>query len=813
MTLRKTSAGLLILSIFVSCEKNPAGNDFEDSRVKGTVELFARLGESTRATVTEHGVVSWQATDDIGVYTTASEIKTFKVSSITDGVAMFTATLKSDEQPQTLAVYPASSFKSISAETATISYPAAYVYGEDAMRAPMTAQITSDNVLSFKHVGGLIRVACPAVPSEAVSFRLSAEGKRIAGNFTTDLSAGMTVGTVDATKNTSTEVTFAAGGTAMAFNIPVPTGEYGNISGGFYDAEGNLIHEYDLYSSLTVERADMYVTSLSSLNGTLIDADNTRIGLVCDQDGKGIAGVPVTDGHTFTTTDKNGVYQFVAHADSRAVYLSHPAEYELPVDANGQHHFWAADTYRNDFILTKRTTLTDDFSILAFSDVHFFNEGASSNDEQTGFNNTTLPDINAYIQNYDNLIAINCGDVVTNVTETLPTSKQEFAKIKKDGKTVPMLMVIGNHDFDNGGTSFLECTEDWFNTYGPTDYSVNIGKAHIVCMSNVIYAGDNGNGYGKAISYEKGLTDEQWAWLQADLALVEDKSDKMLIMCFHCPIFANTDAHFGDIRALMKTFGESHIFSGHNHHNVLRQFADSWNGTQGGLSYEHNLTALGGLWRAAAKSLGVKTHHASIGNDGSPNSYHVFQIKGSRMTAQNYKAVGKDASHQFRIYDGGAKYSDPVTSGYEALTGDLNGMYYFDWKTLWSQSSSENFDPTGHFIVRVFDAGTRGLDCNVYFTKNGVRNPMTRVRSTHRDLCSSSYLWNNTYMNTNSNYAKAYVGSKTQNFWYYPAPSGSPSTETDWKVEVDFVEPDGMRTFESSVLQTDYTGFSHPIYQ
>ncbi len=812
MTLRKALTGLLMLSIFVSCEKNPAGNDFEDSKVRGTVELFARLGESTKATVTEQGVASWQATDEIGVYTTASEIRTFKVSSITDGVAMFTAVLKSGEQPQTLAVYPASSFKSISAETATISYPATYVYGEDALRTPMTAQVTSDNVLSFKHVGGLIRIACPAVPSKAVSFRLKAEGKKIAGNFTADLSAEMTVGTVDGTSNTSTEVTFASGGSAKAFNIPVPTGEYGKISAGFYDADGNLIHEYDLYSSLSVARADMYVTSLSSLNGTLIDANNTRIGLVCDQDGKGIAGVPVTDGHTYTTTDRNGVYQFVAHADSRAVYLSHPAEYELPVDANGQHYFWATDTYRNDFILTRRTAQTDNFSILAFSDVHFFNEGASSNDEQTGFNNTTLPDLNAYIQGYDNLIAINCGDVVTNVTKTLPTSKQEFAKIKKGGKTVPMLMVIGNHDFNNGGTSFLECSEDWFNTYGPTDYSVNIGKAHIVCMSNVLYEGQADGGYGKCIKYGKGLTDDQWAWLQADLSMVQDKADKMLIMCFHCPIFSDTDPHFGDIRNLMKTFGETHIFSGHNHHNTTRQFTDTWKGLSGRIPYEHNMTALGGLWRAAKKTLGYKSHHASIGNDGSPNSYHVYQIKGNEMTAQHYKAVGKEASHQFRIYDGGAKYSDPVEGGYASLTGELNGLYYFDWKSLWEQSSSENFDPTGYFIVRVFDAGTRGLNCNVYFTKNGVRTPMTRVTKTHRDLCSSSYLWNNEYMNTNSSYAAAYLGGKSQSYWYYPAPSGSPSTETDWKVEVEFVEPDGTRTFESATLQTDYTGFSHSIY-
>lgn len=810
MTLKRIAIFISVFSLIVSCVKEPAGNDYENMNVTGRVELFARLGEDTKASVTETGVVSWQETDDIGVYTSSSAIETFSVSSITDGVAVFTASLQPGVTPEALAVYPATSFKSLAEETVVISYPATYVYEKDAMKAPMAAVIGSDNELSFRHVGGLIRVSCPAVPSHAVSFSLVAEGKKIVGNFTETLQEDMTVVTISSKNNNSASVSFAAGTDAMAFNIPIPTGEYGKITAEFTDSEGNVLSEYELYSGLSVQRADMYVTSLSNVNGSLIDAKNTRIGLVADENGKGIAGVPVTDGYTYTTTDKNGVYQFVAHADSRAVYLSHPAEYELPLDENGQHHFWGVDSYRNDFTLTRRAVQSDEFSILAFSDVHFFNEGASSNDEQTGYNNTVLPDINSYIQNFDNLIAINCGDVVTNVTQTLPTAKEEFAKIKKEGKTVPMLMTIGNHDYDNGKTSARASLDDWFGTFGPTDYSVNIGKAHIVCMSNVIWTGQETGGYGKCIKYDKGLTEEQWKWLQADLDQVTDKQNTILIMCFHIPIANNSYAHFDDIRQLMKTFGESHIMSGHNHYNAPRQFTDTWNGKAGRISEEHNMPALGGLWRGSKKTLGIKTEHSSLGNDGTPNSYHVYEIKGNQMVAQYFKAIGQDESYQFRIYDGGDSYADPVASKYDTVNGDKDGKLYFDWKTLWE--SSEGFDPTGHFIVRVFDAGSRGLNCNVYLTKKGVRNPMTRVKATHRDQCTFAYLWNNDLLNSNSSYAKAYSGGKTQSFWYYPAPSGDPSSETDWKVEVEFVETDGTRIYESSTIQKDYTGFSHSIY-
>ena len=56
------------------------------------------------------------------------------------------------------------------------------------------------------------------------------------------------------------------------------------------------------------------------INGTEIDKSNTLIGLISDRTTKkGIPGVPVTDGYTFTVTDENGVYQFKANSACRKV--------------------------------------------------------------------------------------------------------------------------------------------------------------------------------------------------------------------------------------------------------------------------------------------------------------------------------------------------------------------------------------------------------------------------------------------------------------------------------------------------------------
>ena len=63
------------------------------------------------------------------------------------------------------------------------------------------------------------------------------------------------------------------------------------------------------------------------INGTKIQEGNNLAGLITDsKTGKGIEGVAVSDGYTITTTDKNGVYQFVGNPLTRVVYYTTPAE-------------------------------------------------------------------------------------------------------------------------------------------------------------------------------------------------------------------------------------------------------------------------------------------------------------------------------------------------------------------------------------------------------------------------------------------------------------------------------------------------------
>ena len=77
------------------------------------------------------------------------------------------------------------------------------------------------------------------------------------------------------------------------------------------------------------------------VNGTTIAQTTTLYGIVKDkQSNQGIAGVVVSDGFTCVKTDDNGVYQLTHDSRSKMVYISVPAQYEIPVDGGNMPAFY-----------------------------------------------------------------------------------------------------------------------------------------------------------------------------------------------------------------------------------------------------------------------------------------------------------------------------------------------------------------------------------------------------------------------------------------------------------------------------------------
>ena len=70
--------------------------------------------------------------------------------------------------------------------------------------------------------------------------------------------------------------------------------------------------------------------------GTIIRNGNNLVGLITDAaTGKGLGGIPVSDGFSYTYTDNNGVYQMKANVRCRFVNYTTPAGYKVAINKNG----------------------------------------------------------------------------------------------------------------------------------------------------------------------------------------------------------------------------------------------------------------------------------------------------------------------------------------------------------------------------------------------------------------------------------------------------------------------------------------------
>jgi hypothetical protein len=360
----------------------------------------------------------------------------------------------------------------------------------------------------------------------------------------------------------------------------------------------------------------------------------------------------------------------------------------------------------------------------------------------------------------------------------------ENVKTSLVNSPVPVFPCFGNHDCSSSvGESELDLISKYQQHFGPVDYSFNIGKAHVVFMKDMIYEGKSKYGT-EGHDYAQGILDHQLEWLKKDLAAVEDKENKLIIMCVHIPLrgTGNSSKNYRAVVNEMLKFKEAHVLSGH-HHGVYNHIPSS-DVTVGGKNfYDHNQVAAAGAW--------WKSH---LNPDGSPNGYMVYNISGNTIADYAFKGTNQSSGYQMRVYDGGVEYSAPFPWwDYD------NWTQTFNWNSLGTNL-------TGKFVVHVFNADTR--DWVVNFVQNGVSTPMTRTTSAWYDMASYAFA---AYYTDWTSGGKERYSSKVQNtnFWYIDAPSGKPAQEKDWYIEaVHTVNGKSVR-YTASQLHDKFTGFPY----
>lgn len=362
-------------------------------------------------------------------------------------------------------------------------------------------------------------------------------------------------------------------------------------------------------------------------------------GVVTDTQKQPVAGVVVTDGVNFTQTDDKGRYQLVSDpAQSKFVYLSVPADYKTNVENALPVGYYAridAKKKKNrcDFSLVKREQPVQDFTFIAISDPQARNE-----EQLDRFASETVVDLKETLKQLSSqeVYGMVLGDIVWDVMPLYDSYKKVISDLD-----LTMYHVIGNHDFDQQYTALSLATnkeeygESAFGEhFGPTDYSLNVGKVHIISMKDIDYKGKK--------KYTEQFTPEQLEWLKKDLSYV--KPGTTVLLNLHAPTANSTGRGGANARNAEQLFEilkdyKTHIFVGHTHFYENRIVTP--------VIYEHNIGAACGAWWAG-----------HVNRCGAPNGYLVVNVIGDDISWQ-YKATGRPFDYQFRVYKPGEFQSQP----------------------------------------------------------------------------------------------------------------------------------------------------------
>ena len=370
-------------------------------------------------------------------------------------------------------------------------------------------------------------------------------------------------------------------------------------------------------------------------------------------DGRPRARVAVSDGRQVVATGRDGRYTLVTTSDRPWLSLSLPAGARIPVTATGTsalHRPLAPDA---------RGEMTADFALAASptdDTVHGFvllADPQTQNAFEMGrLHAETVPDVRATVGmlGAGQCFGLACGDIMFDDPSLYPEYERAVAAMG-----VPFFQVTGNHDLDYASRTAEGATVTFERHFGPAHYSFNVGAVHYVVLQDVLWYGDGYVGY---------LPAEQLEWLAADLALVE--KGRPVVVALHIPLASTQPVRTGDsdgrhgtlvnnreaLYRLLEGY-RANVLSGHTHENE--------HVFEGGLHEQVVGTTCGAWWSG------------DICWDGTPNGYAVLEVAGEEVRWR-YKATGRPAAHQMRLYPPG---SDPTAPG------DVIANVW-DWTPGWS---------------------------------------------------------------------------------------------------------------------------------
>lgn len=299
-------------------------------------------------------------------------------------------------------------------------------------------------------------------------------------------------------------------------------------------------------------------------------------GVVKDTSGNPIANVVVSDGRTSVKTDRDGKYALPLALDEwqpTFVYVSTPSTHNPPVVGGVPKFYksWAeCQTLKSvDFELIPVESNPDRFTLYMIGDPQIRTRGAKS-DRIAYYSIDIMKDMFLELKEHSEAIkgrkvyGMVLGDVTSGWFDEVPTHIEQCKTLTN----VHMYTIIGNHDEVQAAPTAAECHAHFESFFGPRNYSVNIGKYHLIGIDDIVYGSPDVAVDGT------GLADPELEWLKGDLAHVPEGTP--IIICAHSNLImtdAYTQVTDGSINGkayaeLLKKHAQKskvYSFAGHSH--------------------------------------------------------------------------------------------------------------------------------------------------------------------------------------------------------------------------------------------------------
>ena len=239
--------------LFASCAKEIEVKEepVDDQVVTGTTLRATVEGVDTKVSANAVGVYNWQASDKIAVLDDAGYVYEFTAAS---AGATSEFNCASSITLGSYAAYPYSASFAASGDAVTFVIPSTITYSADATNMPILGKISGD-VVTFKAVGGLLKLIVYGVPSGSTQLEFAAKAQKVSGNFAiADASVESPVIATTTKGESDNIITINYSGkytSNMVFYIPLPTGTIEGFDLTFNDTGSTT---KSVSKELTVER-------------------------------------------------------------------------------------------------------------------------------------------------------------------------------------------------------------------------------------------------------------------------------------------------------------------------------------------------------------------------------------------------------------------------------------------------------------------------------------------------------------------------------------------------------------------------------